>query len=103
MSGVDEFFDKVPLWLAEDRAVIAKVCGPVYVKRKGTSPAHQPSRHGDLAPPGDWGGPFHAIVIIARSDAGLAVLDPYYPAAGQPILITDDVMSAIFACDVVVA
>jgi hypothetical protein len=98
----EEFFARAPLWLADDRALIAKICGPVYVQRMGIRPAGRVSRHGALASPGRWGRPFHAIVLIAKTVHGFAALDPYYPADHQPVVLDDDTMLDVFACELVV-
>ena len=82
---------------------MTKVCGPRYVQHLGTQPRGLRSRHGDLAAPGSWGGPFHSVVIVGRTDSGFELLDPYYPAGGQPIGIDDDAMLDVYACELVVA
>lgn len=98
----EDFFARAPLWLANDRALIVKVCGPRYVDHMGIEPAGRESRHGALASPGRWGGPFHAIVLIAKTHHGFAALDPYYPADHQPLVLDDDTILDVFACELVV-
>lgn len=98
-----ELLASLPIWLSQGKAVLLKVCGPVYVAHLGHRPAGQPSRHGGLAEPGPAGPPFHCVVAVARTEAATLVLAPYYPAMGQPVSIPDEVMLEVFACEVVVA
>lgn len=87
--------------LASGGVVIAAICGPRYVSRLGTAPGGHPSRHGALCPPGGWGPPFHVFVVLARRVDGYAVLDPYYPGKGQPLLLSEDDFRYIFAAQAV--
>lgn len=98
-----ELLREAPLWLALGSVVIIKVSGPVYVKHLGTEPGGAASRHGALAKAGDAGRPFHAIMLFERTANGFWALDPYYPAAGQPLELTNDVLLEVFACEAVVA
>jgi hypothetical protein len=101
----DEFLAQAPLWLADGRWLIVMVSGPPYVHRRGTTPGGRPSRHGDLCAPQDREPPyppFHAVVLTERDDDGYVYLDPYYPADGQPLRMTDDDLVATFSRQFVV-
>jgi hypothetical protein len=97
----DELLVGLRLLLEQGRTLIITVGGPAYVKYLGTRPAGHPSRHGQLASPGDRAIPVHTVVVVAFDDIGFHVLDPYYPADGQPIRMSDEVMLAIWAGAVV--
>jgi hypothetical protein len=100
---VSEFLDQIAIWLMAGHLLIVTVFGPRYVRHLGPFPAARPSRHGALAPPGDFGGPFHAVVLIDLAEEGFLLLDPYHPAAGQPIFVSDEVLLDVCTCQVVVA
>ena len=63
---------------------IVGVSGPRYVSR--VQPIGH-SMHGPMCPPGEWGGPFHAVVATGADAKLLRVLDPYHPKASQPVRI----------------
>lgn len=89
-------------WFANDCALIVTVCGPRYVQRRGIAPGGSKSKWKDLAPAGDSGGPFHALVLAGSTEDGFLALDPYYPANGQPLELTDDDLTYILTGQVVV-
>ena len=93
---------KAPLWFAEDRALLITVFGPRYVKRLTTRPGGLPSRHGNLAPSGDYVAPLHAVVLVGQDDEDFLLLDPYYPAQGQPLRISADDLVEVFTGELIV-
>lgn len=83
--------------LAMGSLAIVKVSGPAYVKRVGTSPGGVASPHGDLAAPGDFGAPFHALFVVGIVDERVQFFDPWYPAEGQPFTMTREDLLGIYA------
>lgn len=86
-------------------AMVMMVSGPPYVARKGVAPGGAPSRHGDLCAPSGLSSPcapYHVVLIVGQSEEGYLYLDPYYPVDGQPLLMTEDEIVAVFAYQVAV-
>ncbi len=83
-------------FLAGERGLIVKVSGPVYVKWKGTEPGGHASSFGELAAPGDFGRPFHAILLLDLEGECVRYLDPWYPSAGQPLSMSRDDLVAMY-------
>lgn len=86
--------------VGEDRCLIVRICGPRYIRDLGESPAGHQSRHGRLAAPGERGGP-HAVLVIDADESAVTFLDPYYPAEGQPIVMTRVQLLGMFMGDVI--
>ena len=91
---------QIKFWLASERLLIVKVSGPPLVK---ISAPLGISCHGELCPPGDWGGPFHAVVFIASVDQNLLYLDPWFPKNNQPREISEDNFERVFSGELIVA
>src|SRR5262245_19463384 len=60
----------IHLALRQGRRVVVMVCGPRYVQWQQQHYPVAVSKHGALCPPGSYGAPFHAILLIARLDDG---------------------------------
>lgn len=96
-------FDELLARLSMGSLAIVKVSGPAYVKRVGVNPGGVRSSHGELAPPGDMGGPFHALLFVAQSGERLEFFDPWYPSEGQPFSMLREDLLAMYAAVVVEA
>lgn len=101
MAPGDE--DEIRLALVQGQRVIASVLGPPYVQWQRENYPRVTSKHGHLCAPGTWGGPLHAILLIAwRADA-YELYDPWFPADQQPFKMSDLVFAKCFAGLAVVA
>lgn len=76
--------------------VVVTVMGSPYVRWQELAYPALRSKHGRMAPPGDYGGVLHAIAIVGRSADGFFALDPYFPAH-PPLAIDDDAFASFFA------
>jgi hypothetical protein len=93
----------IHLALRQGRRVVVTVCGPRYVEWQQRHYPSAVSKHGTLCPPGSFGAPFHAVLLIARLDDGYELYDPWFPADGQPFRISEDAFQWCFAGHAVVA
>ncbi len=89
--------------LQTDESVVAIVHGPPYVRWQEAAHPGLESRHGRLCSPGDFGGPLHCVLLVHCDASGFLLLDPYFPATGQPLAMTEDAFERCFAGQAVAA
>ena len=87
----------IDLALHLGHVVLVLVLCPRYVAWFNTAYPGMQSRYGALCPPGDWGGPPHCVLLVARRAEGYDFHDPWYPAAGQPFHIPEDELERCFS------
>ncbi len=95
--------EEIRLALRQGRRVIVNVLGHPYIRWQRARYPAVASRHGDLCPPGAWGGPLHAILLIAWRGGEYALYDPWFPANQQPFRMPEEEFSKCFAGRAVVA
>jgi hypothetical protein len=76
--------------LAQGDVVVTCVLGAPYMAWLAREYPRLSSPHGRLAPPGSWGGPLHAVVLVERVRRVISLLDPYHEKDPQPLQIEDE-------------
>ena len=79
---------EIRIALARGHIVVAQVLGHPYVSWLNAKHGALRSRHPPMCAPGNFDGPPHAVVIVGADTNGLRILDPYFPANGQPLHMT---------------
>ncbi len=95
--------NEIDLALRLGSKVIVMINGPRYMGSFLVRYPDQRSPHGDLCEPGDWGQPFHYVLLIERVEEGYSYFDPWYPGEAQPFYISEDSFQWCFAGWIAVA
>lgn len=94
---------EIPVELATGAlAAIVTVLSCPYVLWQQMNYPSLHTRHGRLASPARWGGPLHAIALVARSSDGFLALDPYF-VAHDALAVDDDAFASFFGGHAAVA
>ncbi len=73
--------------LAERAWLVVHVSGPRWIARL---PSDVIGPHGKLCPAGDFGQPFHSVLLVAAGPSSFFALDPFWSKDGQPFEVPDD-------------
>lgn len=82
-----EELETLKVRLATGHWAIVTLFGPRYMSRLANPP---PSKHGALCTPGDFPAPLHAVVAVSANRRGIALLDPFFAKAAQPVVLSNE-------------